>query len=158
MNDWDLYDKKIGVAALMAKTITEITGLEKGSERVTFTCSDGSEFVMYHLQDCCENVSVEDITGNVADLIGSPVTMADESTSKENPEGYVPEYQDSFTWSFYKFATVKGYVDIAGSANQTDTTAKELISHNRRRPPHDHPARLYRVAVDGWTCIAHRIW
>ena len=70
---------------------------------------------MYHAQDCCEDVRVEDICGDLDDLIGSPILKAEESTNEgENPEGVkIPEYQDdSFTWTFYKFATVKGYVDI----------------------------------------------
>ena len=67
---------------------------------------------MDHDQDCCEDVSVEDIAGNIQDLIGSPILQAEESTSDETPEGVKPEYQDSFTWTFYKLATVKGYVTI----------------------------------------------
>ena len=55
-----------------------------------------------------------DIVGELKDLIGSPLLMAEEvSHEGKNPEGVeVPDYQDSFTWTFYKLATVKGYVTI----------------------------------------------
>jgi hypothetical protein len=58
-------------------------------------------------------VSIEDICGDLQDLVGSTITQAEESMSDENPEGLkVPEYQDSFTWTFYRFATAKGSVVI----------------------------------------------
>jgi len=45
--------------------------------------------------------------------VGSPLTLAEESTSNTNPGDYTPSrYQESFTWTFYRFATIKGYVDI----------------------------------------------
>ena len=45
--------------------------------------------------------------------LGEPLLMAEESTSGKHPEGYTPsEYEESFTWTFYKFATRKGYVDV----------------------------------------------
>ena len=97
---------------LFGKTLTKIIGLETESETVTFICSDGSEYVMYHEQDCCESVSIEDVCGDISCLIGYPLTLADESTSDENPEGITKEYQESFTWTFYKLATIKGYVTI----------------------------------------------
>ena len=48
--------------------------------------------------------------------------LAEEVTNEQdvNPEGVkVPEYQDSFTWTFYKLATIKGSVTISwyGSSN-----------------------------------------
>ena len=70
---------------------------------------------MHHQQNCCENVYIEDIIGDLSDLIGSPILIAEEVTSDKNPETVKPEiieYQDCFTWTFYKFATMKGYVDI----------------------------------------------
>jgi hypothetical protein len=57
-----------------------------------------------------------DIAGNLNDLIGSPLLMAEEVSSERdvNPKGVtVPDFQDSFTWTFYKLATVKGYVTIS---------------------------------------------
>jgi hypothetical protein len=97
----------------LGKTFTEIRG-GIGDDELIFVCAEGI-FKMLHEQDCCESVSIEDITGDLQDLIGSPILVAEESTSNENPETANPEtveYQESFTWTFYKFATKKGYVDI----------------------------------------------
>lgn len=96
---------------LVGKTITAVSG-ERGDEVLAFVCSDGTEYRLYHSQDCCEHVRIEDICGDMADIIGSPVLVADESTSDENPQGVKPEYQDSFTWTFYKIDTAKGGVTI----------------------------------------------
>lgn len=40
--------------------------------------------------------------------------MAEEETNcEEHPPDYSPHpYIDSFTWTFYRFATVKGYVTV----------------------------------------------
>jgi hypothetical protein len=65
-------------------------------------------FKMYHEQDCCEDVSVEDIVGDINDLIGNPILLAEEVT--EEGEGEV-EY-GTCTWTFYKLSTVKGSVTI----------------------------------------------
>lgn len=78
-----------------------------------FFTDDGRKFVLHHEQDCCEGVSIDDITGDLNDLVGAPILHADEVTSHdENPAGLSKKYQDSFTWTFYKFATIKGYVDV----------------------------------------------
>ncbi len=109
------YDDDAPFSALLGRTLQRVDGLEKGSERVTFVCDNGEAFTMFHRQDCCEHVSVEDVVGEVSYLIGSPITMADESSkSGDNKDGYGTE-----TWTFYKLATVKGYVDIRwyGSSN-----------------------------------------
>lgn len=82
-------------------------------EELIFTLDTGEKYELFHNQDCCENVTIEDIAGDLSDLIGSPILMAEEVTNSEtNPEGFHEEYQDSFTWTFYKLATIKGYVTI----------------------------------------------
>lgn len=77
-------------------------------ETLQITTKEG-KFNFYHDQDCCENVYIESIVGDINDLIGNPILLAEESTnSTDNP----PKNADFFTWTFYKFATVKGYVDV----------------------------------------------
>lgn len=104
--------KKIPFSTLIGKTFTDIEG-DVGDDEIVFKATDGNRYVLFHDQECCEIVSVEDINGDLSDLIGSPIIIAEESTSDENPEGVeVIEYQDSFTWTFYKLATQKGHVVI----------------------------------------------
>ena len=98
---------------LIGVTLTSVTGVV-GGEQITFEAKDGRTWCMFHNQDCCESVTVEDICGDLPDLVGSPIISAEESTSEGvNPEGVKPpEYQDSFTWTFYRIATAKGLVVI----------------------------------------------
>jgi len=97
---------------LEGKVITKIDKIDRDEELIFYT-SDGKSYRMYHWQDCCENVYIEDIIGDLDDLIGTPVTMAEE-ISEDDEEAY-----ESGTWTFYKLATTKGYVTIRwyGSSN-----------------------------------------
>lgn len=123
--------KDFELASLIGETLTEVTGLEPGSEYVRLKTATSREIIMQHSSDCCETVSVEDITGDVADLIGSPLLVAEEATSGENPAGVVKEYQNSFTWTFYKFATIKGYVDVRwyGESNGYYSENVDVFEH-----------------------------
>jgi hypothetical protein len=98
------------VSDLLGKTLTNVENVS--NERIVFTLDTGEQYMLWHSQDCCESVTVEDIAGDLKDLIGSSLTMAEESISNENPPGVDKGSQDSFTWTFYKFATVNGYVTI----------------------------------------------
>lgn len=104
---------------LIGKTLTEVRNID--NESIYFAVEGGPDFRMYHSQDCCESVYVESITGDLSDLVGSPILIAEEATSEERPKDLPePEYaEDSQTWTFYKLATIKGYVDIRwfGSSN-----------------------------------------
>jgi hypothetical protein len=105
-----LYDKYVNFEVLKGLTLKEV---DVGDRMIKFVAETGEVFEMYHDQDCCESVYVESVVGDINDLIGSEILIAEESSSGENPEGVdVSEYQESFTWTFYKLATRKGYVDI----------------------------------------------
>lgn len=141
----------IDISILVGKTLTRASGVV-GDECVIFECTDGSKYQMIHHQDCCESVSVEDICGDMDDLIGTPILMAEAITNHDHPltgsihsdtllkakflqssKLPVHDYEpDSETWTFYKLRTIKGSVDIRwyGSSNgyYSESVYFELIT------------------------------
>ena len=111
----NIYDD---VSVLLGKTLTSIE--ENDRDILVFTTTEGERWMMYHSQDCCEYVIIEDIAGDLDDLIGSPLTQAEAVSSLDGfDEKPLSEYDESYTWTFYKFATIKGSVTIRwyGSSN-----------------------------------------
>lgn len=104
----DRFDgKDIPFNSMIGKTILEVKQLD-GKDALAFEFED-SVVLMHHWGDCCESVEINDICGDLNDLVGNPLLLVEESTnSEDNP----PNDADSFTWTFYKLATIKGYVDI----------------------------------------------
>lgn len=99
------YLRHEDVNVLLGKTLTEI---KNDDDIELLFCTDNNEFYkMYHEQDCCESVSIEEVIGDLDDLIGSPITMAEEVIQDGDTDDYMSQ-----TWTFYKFATNKGYVTI----------------------------------------------
>jgi hypothetical protein len=97
------------VTELIGKTLVRV---EATDDAMAFWCSDGSEYSLHHEQDCCENVTIESIVGDPLDLVDTPILMAEEVTG-HTPVDYQFEYEpESYTWTFYKFATIRGYVDV----------------------------------------------
>lgn len=111
---------------LLGKTLTEI---KNNCDELIFIVDDGTQYKMYHSRDCCEFVTIDDINGDLNDLIGTPILLAEEisnddfATEFESKFTEVDEYgykkdkegnsmPESCTWTFYKLATVNGYVDI----------------------------------------------
>lgn len=106
-------------SSLKGKTLVSIEG-KVDDDAMVFTTSDGDIFRLYHMQDCCESVSIYDIAGDLSDLMGSPLTLAGERTSDKLPRGVKLDYpDDSMTWTFYRLGTVKGTVVVRwyGSSN-----------------------------------------
>ena len=72
------------------------------------------KFRFYHEQDCCETFQLVEMEGDLSYLEGSPLVLAEEISSEETPElkekAGCLDY--SYTWTFYKFATAKGYVTV----------------------------------------------
>ena len=89
---------------------------QENNNSLVFTEDDGKKWVFYHEQDCCEFVRIEDIVGDLKDLVGEPLIVASESSNQEYKDDL---YGDRITWTYYKFATRNGYVDVRwyGSSN-----------------------------------------
>lgn len=113
--------KYVEFETLKGLTLSSIAKID--GDVVIFTTVDGREFKMYHVQDCCERVTLEDVNGNFDDLIGSPILMAEEvSNSGENS-------YERYTWTFYNLATAKGYVTLRwyGSSNGYYSESVDLV-------------------------------
>lgn len=98
------------MASVVRREVDRRDGLE-------FTTVDGERLAMYHRQSCCEIVRIEDIAGELDDLIGTPVLAAYVSwnNARRSDDLDDDEYENtppSQTWSFYHFATMKGAVTI----------------------------------------------
>lgn len=107
------------ISMMVGKTIVKASDVKKGADTILFLMSDGTAYGFYHDQDDIKYVSIEDVCGDISDLIGSPITQAEEATSKDRKtidpftwSECAAKYEDSQTWTFYKFATNRGSVTI----------------------------------------------
>lgn len=113
-------------ADLRGRTLAQCVRVEDryggGDDTLYFETKDGMAFEMYHAQDCCESVYIESITGDLSDLVGTPILLAEEVTSEIDPADIKPGsiiHDERMLWTFYKLRTIKGSVDIRwyGSSN-----------------------------------------
>ncbi len=104
----------LNINILVGKTITNI---KNENDSIIFETLNEGSYKMYHEQDCCENVTIEDVNGDLQDLIGTPILLAEEVSYEPTSEEDIKRTQEannwgSCTWTFYKLATIKGYVTI----------------------------------------------
>ena len=103
-------DEEVGIVEIkefIGKIFTKIE-VSDNKETIRFITND-TIYTMYHEQGCCESVTIEDICGELSDLVGVPILKAEENTNSDEPkDGYI----ESFTWTFYNIATCKGHVTL----------------------------------------------
>lgn len=88
-----------------------IAKIAVGDTEVIFELENGKRYAMWHHQDCCEHVRLIDVVGDIDDLIGVPLAVAEESSGETPPDladSHSPS--ESYTWTFYRFGTRKGWV------------------------------------------------
>ena len=105
----NIVNTQKGMAQMLGKTFVRVSG-SVGGDEMTFETANGERFMFAHQQDCCERVDINDIVGDLQDLCGEPMLVAEEvrGATPEPDE----EHDESYTYTFYKFATRKGYVDV----------------------------------------------
>ena len=126
------WHSDIGFETLKGKTIVAIHKNDSNYEdRITFETSDGAEYLMFHSQDCCESVTIEEIVGDLNDLVNDgPVLLAEEVVDTGNSEyGY-----DSTTWTFYKLRTQNGDVTIRWLGSSNGYYSESVTFSETRKP------------------------
>ena len=79
-----------------------------------FELENGKKYIFYHEQDCCESVYIEDISGNLSDIIGKEILKFEEKVEYERGE-----WEESYTYTFYDIETLDKHIQIrwCGSSN-----------------------------------------
>lgn len=93
------------VRPLILEEVTEVTGLHAGSEEVMIHFANGYCIRLYHMQDCCESVSLNDF--EVFEELKGPLLTFDETSNSSNDgEG------ESETWTFYNIRIGAGVLNL----------------------------------------------
>lgn len=104
----DYHDVAIPIPWLLGFTLSAVEHNQDGDEVITFTRTDGVQVKMYHEQECCEHVWVEEIHGDLQALVGYPLTTAEVYTR----DGDGNEYGDDQMFTFYRIGNERHMVTI----------------------------------------------
>ena len=104
----NIVDMELGLRSMLGRVFVRVEGAVGDGEMV-FVADNGARFMFAHEQDCCEHVRIEDLVGDLQDLVGEPLLMAEEVSGYIGPE---PAYPESYTWTYYRFSTIRGSVSI----------------------------------------------
>lgn len=129
-----LHERNHKIEELIGKTLSAVQKDERDSELLFITENDG-QYLMFHDQSCCEKVWLEDISGDLNDLVGMPILKASEDTNSFSDFEHdvdMPPLEDnhhSYTWTFYNLATIKGTVTLRwyGTSNGYYSEAVNFI-------------------------------
>jgi len=99
----------VNFKVLKGLTLQTTKGIKKGEGEVVLATECGKGFRMFNGElERGHGLSayVEDVVGDIADIIGSPILLAEEVSGGD-------DVQDSRgTWTFYKLSTIKGSVTL----------------------------------------------
>ena len=147
----NIVDTQKGMAQMLGKTFVQVSGAV-GNFDLLFETANGERFMFSHQQDCCERVDINDIVGDLQDLVGEPLLLAEE-VQGETPVDFNEREYESVTWTFYKFATRKGYVDVRwlGESNGYYTEGVDLFVEGVVVPGEHQPTLndLLRAKMNG---------
>lgn len=113
LNEFNAYEFNV-IEELQGKVMARVW-TNGDEDELWFEDENGVQYRFYHQQDCCESVTINDICGDLEDLVGATLIQAEEASHWEE-DG---KYGESSTWTFYRFATPKGSVTVKwlGSSN-----------------------------------------
>ena len=151
MDYTNIVNTQKGMALMLGKTFVKVVGSVDGNEML-FETANGERFMFSHQQDCCERVDINDIVGDLEDLVGEPLLLAQE-VQGETPVDFNERDHESVTWTFYKFATRKGYVDVRwlGESNGYYSEGVDLFVEGVAVPGEHQPtlSDLLRAKMNG---------
>lgn len=115
------FVKETGVSfeSLQGQTFTHIERQDAAHIQYIEFCNEDTCIVQAHFQQCCERVYLDDIVGDLEDLQGMPILLAEETCSTKDT---------SPLWTFYKLAGLKGFATLRWCAGN-DSMYSESVDH-----------------------------
>jgi len=111
-------DHDVEFSDLVGNTLVSVEqGSARDGDALEFTTTGGDRYVMWHRQSCCEDVNLNEIVGELGDLVGARIESAEETSNSGDVVG--DEFGSTETWTFYTIRTIKGTVMLRwyGSSN-----------------------------------------
>ena len=103
---------------------------EQAEGSIILTTEQDDVYTLTYIPDCCASCDITDVAGDLQDLVGAEIVMAEETSNNDNaPE----DCYESFTWTFTKLATSKGYVTITwyGTSNGYYSESPSVLKNSR---------------------------
>ena len=100
-------------------------------EFIKFFDCEGNCYIFYHDIECCEQVYIDDICGDLDDLLFTAI-LKSEMISSEMSEDELNQkeaYNEWGEWYFYKLDTIKGGVTLRWCGISTNYSTKVVIEH-----------------------------
>lgn len=116
--------KPADISELLGQTLIaiEFVGLNERSDinvnardvsKIIFKCKSGDKYEMQRgsgYDDNEDNITLEEVIGCIGDILGYPILLSEMVTNKSDQP--INDYDISYTWTFYKLATIKGSVTL----------------------------------------------
>lgn len=121
------------IALLIGRTVRRI---DVKADEVYFVCDDET-FLAYHMQDCCEDVAIHDVSGDPTDIIGMPIIEAsqDEDSATWPQDVEKPRFEpESFTWTTQKIKAANGREIVIRWLGQSNGYYSESVYFRRTHP------------------------
>lgn len=131
------YKSAIPFETLLGMTLKEIR-YSDDEDKIVFANEDGCEYHQLHIQDCCEGVHIESIDGDLSNLIGFPILLAEEVHNSAWPEDRESPNMNRRV-SRGLFTNWRPFVEASrfgGMGNQMGITPKKFLctkSHQRSK-------------------------
>ena len=97
---------KRSISALIGERTKRVK--QSGNEFILFELESGLFGLLYHEQNCCEDVYIADVVGELGDLEN---TILWDARFDQGETGSESDYE-SFTWTFVNLQSDKGHVQI----------------------------------------------
>jgi len=127
MGRWEYHSDRLEINDFLGLIFSRVLN---GADEIRFELADGSgALIMGHEQSCCESVYVEDVAGDLGDLVGAPIVRAEAPSSLDGKNAGSADVEDGDEeWTFYILGTSRGTVTIRwyGSSNGYYSTSVHI--------------------------------